>query len=75
MTLSDNRFTVDESTGELTEPFGGTVVTTLSTTPLSDDMIKSAIIDWAAAEWDAGRQGQALQTLALVAAENIDRLE
>jgi hypothetical protein len=75
MNLSDNRFTVSESTGDIVEPFNNTVISTLSTTPLSDDAVKSAIIDWAAEEWGAGRQERALKTLALVAAENINRTD
>jgi hypothetical protein len=75
MPLSDNRFTVSESTGDVTEPFSGTVIDTISTTPLSDDAVKSTIIDWAASEADAGNVTRAIRTLALVAAENIDRVD
>jgi hypothetical protein len=75
MTLSDNRFTVSELTGEVVEPFNETVIATLKTEGLSDDTVKSELIDWAADQWATGEQELALQTLALAAAENIDRVD
>lgn len=74
MTLSDNRFTVSESTGDVTEPFGGTVIATINSPPLSDDEVKSAIIDWAEEQLLTGNVDTALKTVSLVAAENIDRV-
>jgi len=75
MPLSDNRFTVNESTGDVVEPFENTTIATLDTVSLSDDDVKSAILDWAVSEWQAGRQERALSTIGLLSAENIDRIE
>lgn len=75
MSLSDNRFTVSEETGKVVEPFGGTTISTLNTSGLSDDDVKSEIIDWAAQQFGNGDTETALKALALVAAENIDRID
>jgi len=72
--VSDKRFEVSESTGEITEPFDGSVIGTIDTNGLSDDQIKSAILDYAVSVYPENPE-RAMKTIGLLAAENIDRVD
>lgn len=72
MALSDQRFTFDESTGELLDTDGETVIESVEP-PYSDDKIKSALLDHAQSIYSPDDPLPALIVLALMSAENIDR--